>query len=106
MHTQYELTVGGSSNAAEGPVHGLLLRSVLLNDRIIACNSNLARCDLFDERLQAAVTTDNRTPVHDSFIILVAAMLVTMKLTRGNNSPSWHTTLATTRRGRFQRGAG
>ena len=42
MHTQYEIAVGGSSNAAEGPVHGLLLRSVLLNDRIIACNSNLA----------------------------------------------------------------
>ncbi|MCH8053426.1 MAG: pyrroline-5-carboxylate reductase [Planctomycetes bacterium] len=72
MHTQYEIAVIGSGNAAEGVVHGLLLRSVLLNDRIIACDPNQARRDLFTERFQVAVTTDNRAAVHDSFIILLA----------------------------------
>ena len=57
--------------AAEGVVHGLLLRSVLLNDRIIACDPNQARRDLFTERFQVAVTPDNRAAVHDSLIILL-----------------------------------
>lgn len=72
MHTQYEIAVIGSGNAAEGVVHGLLLRSVLLNDRIIACDPNQERRELFAERFQIAVTADNRAAVHDSFIILLA----------------------------------
>ena len=72
MHTQYEIAVIGSGNAAEGVVHGLLLRSVLMNDRIIACDPNAERRELFAERFQVAVTTDNRAAVHDSVIILLA----------------------------------
>ncbi len=72
LHTQYEIAVIGSGNAAEGVVHGMLLRSVLLNDRIIACDPNPQRRELFAERFQIAVTADNRAAVHDSFIILLA----------------------------------
>ena len=43
MQTQYEIAVIGSGNAAEGVVHGFLLRSVLLNHRILACRPTQAR---------------------------------------------------------------
>ncbi len=72
MHTQYEIAVIGSGNAAEGVVHGLLLRSVLLDDRIIATDPHPDRRDLFAKRFNIAVTDDNRAAVKDSFIILLA----------------------------------
>ena len=72
MHTQYEIAVIGSGNAAEGVIHGLLLRSVLLNDRIIACDPNADRRAVFTKRFDIAVTPDNRTAVKDSLIVLLA----------------------------------
>lgn len=72
MHTQYEIAVIGSGNAAEGVVHGLLRRSVLLDDRIIAADPNEARREVFAKRFNVAVTADNRAAVADAFIILLA----------------------------------
>lgn len=72
MLSQYEIAVIGSGNAAEGVVHGLLLRSVLLQDRIIASDPNPERRELFAKRFEIEVTADNRAAVQNSFIILLA----------------------------------
>ncbi|NOT00422.1 MAG: pyrroline-5-carboxylate reductase [Phycisphaerales bacterium] len=72
MHTQYEIGVIGAGNAAEGIVAGLLRNSVLLDDRIIACDPAAARRELFARRFGIAVTDDNRRVVTDSYILLLA----------------------------------
>jgi pyrroline-5-carboxylate reductase len=72
MTTQYEIAVIGSGNAAEGIVHGLLRRMILLDDRIIATDPDPARRQVFADRFRITVTDDNRTAVNDSYIILLA----------------------------------
>jgi len=72
MHTQYEICIIGSGNAAEGIVHGLLRRMVLLDDRIIATDPNPARREAFAKRFNIAVSDDNRAAVADSYIVLLA----------------------------------
>ncbi len=72
MHTQYEIGIVGSGNAAEGIVHGLLRNSVLLDDRIIAADPNEARRSAFRERFNITVTDDNRHLVKESYILLLA----------------------------------
>ncbi|MFH0983659.1 MAG: pyrroline-5-carboxylate reductase, partial [Planctomycetota bacterium] len=71
-HTQYEIAVIGSGNAAEGIVHGLLRRSVLLEDRIIATDPREERRKLFEQRFNVETTEDNRRAVAESFILLLA----------------------------------
>lgn len=71
-YTQYEIAVIGSGNAAEGIVHGLLRRSVLLDDRIIATDPSEARRQLFRDRFHVETTDDNRRAAQDSFILLLA----------------------------------
>ena len=71
-HTQYEIAIIGSGNAAEGIVHGLLRRSVLLEDRIIATDPSESRRRLFQERFRVETTDDNRRAVEESFILLLA----------------------------------
>lgn len=70
--TQYEIAVIGSGNAAEGIVHGLLRRSVLLEDRIIATDPRAERRQVFADRFRVETTDDNRRAVADSFILLLA----------------------------------
>ena len=70
--TQYEIAVIGSGNAAEGIVHGLLRRSVLLEDRIIATDPRADRRKIFAERFRVETTDDNRRAVAESFILLIA----------------------------------
>jgi len=72
MHTQYEIAVIGSGNAAEGIVHGLLRRMILLDDRIIATDPHQARRDLFAQRFNITTSDDNRAAVDDSYIVLLA----------------------------------
>ncbi|MBN1514659.1 MAG: pyrroline-5-carboxylate reductase [Phycisphaerae bacterium] len=72
MQTQYEIAIIGSGNAAEGIVHGILRRSILLDDRIIATDPNEARRELFTRRFGIAVTDDNRRAVENSYIVLLA----------------------------------
>lgn len=72
MHTQFEICVIGCGNAAEGIVHGLLRRMVLLDDRIIATDPNPDRREVFAKRFNIAVTDDNRAAVSDSYIIILA----------------------------------
>jgi pyrroline-5-carboxylate reductase len=72
MHTQYEIAVIGSGNAAEGIVHGLLRRMILLDDRIIATDPNSERRRAFADRFRIAVTDDNRAAVKESYIVLLA----------------------------------
>jgi pyrroline-5-carboxylate reductase len=72
MATQYEIAVIGSGNAAEGIVHGLLRKMILLDDRIIATDLNEGRRRLFHERFRIATTDDNRTAVESSYIVLLA----------------------------------
>lgn len=72
MPTQYEIAVIGSGNAAEGIVHGLLRRMILLDDRIIASDPSENRRELFKRRFNVAVTDDNRAAVTDAYIILLA----------------------------------
>jgi pyrroline-5-carboxylate reductase len=72
LRTQYEIGVIGAGNAAEGIVHGLLRKSVLLDDRIIASDPNPDRRDLFVRRFNIAVTDDTRKLVEDSYILLFA----------------------------------
>jgi pyrroline-5-carboxylate reductase len=72
VRTQYEIGVVGAGNAAEGIVHGLLRNSVLLEDRIIACDPAAARRDLFAQRFHIAVTEDSRHLVKESYIVLMA----------------------------------
>jgi len=71
-HTQYEIAVIGAGNAAEGIVHGLLRRSVLLEDRIIACDPIEQRRRVFEQRFNVETTDDNRAAVAESFILLLA----------------------------------
>ncbi|MCK4659862.1 MAG: pyrroline-5-carboxylate reductase [Phycisphaerae bacterium] len=70
--TQYEIAVIGSGNAAEGIVHGLLRRSVLLEDRIIATDLREERRKVFQTRFKVDTTDDNRHAVAQSFILLLA----------------------------------
>ena len=72
MQRQYEIGVIGSGNAAEGIVHGLLRKTVLLDDRIIASDLHEERRNLFAERFKIDVTDDNRHLVENSFIVLLA----------------------------------
>lgn len=72
MHSQYEIAVIGSGNAAEGIVHGLLRRMILLDDRIIATDPDEARRQAFAQRFRIATTDDNRAAVADSYIVLLA----------------------------------
>jgi len=72
MQTQYEIAVIGAGNAAEGIVHGLLRRMILLDDRIIATDPNPGRRKAFADRFKIAVTEDNRAAVRDSYIVLLA----------------------------------
>lgn len=72
MQTQYEIAVIGSGNAAEGIVHGLLRRMILLDDRIIATDPNPERRKAFADRFRISVTDDNRAAVRSSYIVLLA----------------------------------
>lgn len=72
MQTQYEIGVIGAGNAAEGIVAGLLRKSVLLDDRIIAADPSEARRDVFRNRFHIEVTDDNRRLVAESYILLLA----------------------------------
>ncbi len=72
MQRQYEIGVIGAGNAAEGIVHGLLRKTVLLDDRIIASDPHEGRRKLFAERFKIDVTDDNRYVVENSFIVLLA----------------------------------
>jgi pyrroline-5-carboxylate reductase len=72
MSTQYEIGVIGAGNAAEGIVHGILRRMVLLDDRIIAADPQEARRQLFANRFSIAVTADNRELVRESYILILA----------------------------------
>jgi pyrroline-5-carboxylate reductase len=72
MKTQYEIAVIGSGNAAEGIVHGVLRKSILLDDRIIATDPNETRREVFASRFGIAVTEDNRDAVANSYIVLLA----------------------------------
>lgn len=72
MQTQYEIAVIGSGNAAEGVVHGLLRKMILLDDRIIATDPNADRRAAFAERFNITTTDDNRQAVSDSYLILLA----------------------------------
>lgn len=72
MHSQFEIAVVGSGNAAEGIVHGLLQKMILLDDRIIATDPNEARRQVFADRFHIAVTADNVHAVTNSYMILLA----------------------------------
>jgi pyrroline-5-carboxylate reductase len=72
MTTQYEIGVIGAGNAAEGIVHGILRKSVLFDDRIIASDPLEVRRKLFAERFNIAVTDNNREVVNNAFILVLA----------------------------------
>jgi pyrroline-5-carboxylate reductase len=72
MPSQFEIAVIGAGNAAEGIVHGLLRRMILLDDRIIATDPNAARRKAFADRFRIAVSDDNRAAVRDAYIVLLA----------------------------------
>lgn len=72
MFAQYEIGVIGAGNAAEGIVHGVLRNSVLLDDRIIASDPDERRRRTFADRFNVEVTTDNRSLVEQSYILLLA----------------------------------
>ena len=72
MTTQCEIGVIGAGNAAEGIVHGILRKSVLFDDRLIASDPVAARRELFADRFRIAVTNDNRYLVENSYIVLLA----------------------------------
>ncbi len=72
MHSQYEIAVIGCGNAAEGIVHGLLRKMILLDDRIIGADPHQERRDSFSARFNIAVTADNRAAIKNSYIILLA----------------------------------
>ena len=72
MQTQYEIAVIGSGNAAEGIVHGLLRKMILLDDRIIATDPNEARRKVFAERFHIEVTADNVQAITSSYMVLLA----------------------------------
>lgn len=72
MATQYEIGVIGAGNAAEGIVHGILRNSVLFDDRMIAADPSETRRNVFAERFNIAVTSDNRRLVENSYIVILA----------------------------------
>lgn len=72
MRRLYEIGVIGAGNAAEGIVHALLRKTVLLGDRIIAAHPREARRRQFAERFEIDVSEDNRHVVENSFILLLA----------------------------------
>jgi pyrroline-5-carboxylate reductase len=72
MTTQYEIGVIGAGNAAEGIVHGILRKSVLFDDRLVAADPSEQRRKLFADRFNIAVTDDNRDVVANSFIVILA----------------------------------
>ncbi len=72
MTTQFEIGVIGAGNAAEGIVDGILRKSVLFDDRLIASDPSEARRQVFAERFGITVTDDNRRVVADSYIIILA----------------------------------
>lgn len=72
MTTQFEIGLIGAGNAAEGIVHGVLRRSMLLDDRIIASDPHEQRRQLFADRFRIRVTDDNRFVVENSYIIILA----------------------------------
>ncbi|MHC4093963.1 MAG: pyrroline-5-carboxylate reductase [Planctomycetota bacterium] len=72
MTTQYEIGVIGAGNAAEGIVDGILRKSVLFADRLVAADPSEAQRKLFAQRFGIDVTDDNRHAVENSYIIIVA----------------------------------
>ncbi|HUU83177.1 MAG TPA: pyrroline-5-carboxylate reductase [Phycisphaerae bacterium] len=72
MTTQYEIGIIGAGNAAEGIADGVLRKSVLFNDRMIASDPAPERRQVFAERFHIAVTDDNRRVVQHSYIIILA----------------------------------
>ena len=72
MASQYEIGVIGAGNAAEGIVHGILRKTMLFDDRMIAADPDEHRRRLFAQRFNIAVTADNRDVVENSYIILLA----------------------------------
>ncbi|MDO8631246.1 MAG: pyrroline-5-carboxylate reductase [Phycisphaerales bacterium] len=72
MLAQYEIGVIGAGNAAEGIVHAILRNTILFADRIIASAPSEARRKLIADRLQIAVTADNRHLVSNSDILIFA----------------------------------
>ena len=72
MTTQFEIGVIGAGNAAEGIVHGILRKTMLFDDRMIAADPDPNRRRLFANRFNIAVTADNRHVVANSYIVLLA----------------------------------
>ncbi len=72
MPTQFEIGVIGAGNAAEGIVHGILRKSVLFDDRLVASDPSEARRKVFADRFNIAVTDDNRRVVANSLIVILA----------------------------------
>lgn len=72
MGTQYEIAVIGAGNASEGIVHGILRKSVLFNDRLIASDPSEDRRRVFADRFHIEVTDDNRHAVANSYIVVLA----------------------------------
>ena len=72
MSTQFEIGVIGAGNAAEGIVDGILRKSMLFDDRLVAADPSPARRQLFAERFGIEVTDDNRHVVENSYIIILA----------------------------------
>ena len=62
----------GAGNAAEGIVHGILRKSVLFDDRIIASDPSETRRKLFADRFHIEVTPDNRYVTENSYIVMLA----------------------------------
>ncbi len=72
MITQYEIGIVGGGNAAEGIIQGLLRRSILLDDRIIASDPLPERRAALTERFNIATTDDNRHLIENSYLIILA----------------------------------
>ena len=72
MIAQYEIGIIGAGNAAEGIADGILRKSVLFDDRLIASDPCEQRRKVFAERFKIAVTDDNRHVAENSYIIILA----------------------------------
>ena len=72
MIAQYEIGIIGAGNAAEGIADGILRKSVLFDDRLIASDPCEQRREVFAERFKIAVTDDNRHVVENSYIVVLA----------------------------------
>ena len=72
MTTQFEIGVIGAGNAAEGLVDGILRKSVLFDDRLIASDPSADRRKVFADRFGISVTDDNRYLAENSYIIVLA----------------------------------